>query len=118
MQKKTGWTRLFFCDQAALKRCSRLKNQSASIDATGTAGFFPVSEHPKGEKKSGGLGVNKRSRGYPADFEFIERHLKKPFGGSVVHQTIIGTALRGWDGDFPDCLRILTSEEQNLPHRR
>ena len=73
MQKKTGWTRLFFCDQAALKRCSRLKNQSASIDATGTAGFFPVSEHPKGEKKSGGLGVNKRSRGYPADFEFIER---------------------------------------------
>ena len=35
------------------------------------------------QKKSGGLGVNKRNRGYPAEFEFIERppnhcpHLKK-----------------------------------------
>ena len=40
-------TRLFFCDQADLKRYSRLKNQSASIDASGSAGFFPVSEHSK-----------------------------------------------------------------------
>ena len=65
---------LFFCVQADLKRYSRMKNQSASIDASGAAGFFPVSEHPK-KKKSGGLGVNKRNRGYPADFEFIERPL-------------------------------------------
>ena len=63
-----------FCDQADLKRYSRLKNQSASIDANGSAGFFFVSEHPK-KKKSGGLGVNKRNRGYPAGFEFIERPL-------------------------------------------
>ena len=26
-------------------------------------------------EKTGGLGVNKRNRGYPADFEFIERPL-------------------------------------------
>ena len=65
---------MFFCDQADLKRYSRLKNQSASIDASGSAGFQPVREHPK-KKKSGGLGVNKRNRGYPADFEFIERPL-------------------------------------------
>ena len=64
----------FFCDQADLERYSRLKNQSASIDASGSPGFFPVSEHPKG-KKPGGLGLNKRNRGYPADFEFIERPL-------------------------------------------
>ena len=62
------------CDQADLKRYSRLRNQSASIDASGSAVFFFVSEHPK-KKKSGGLGVNKRNRGYPADFEFIERPL-------------------------------------------
>ena len=64
-----------FCDQADLKRYSRLKNQSASIDASGSgsAGVFFVSEQPR--KKSGGLGVNKRNRGYPADFEFIERPL-------------------------------------------
>ena len=43
-----------FCDQAGLKRYSRLKNQSASIDASGSAGFFCDSEHP---------------------FEFIERPL-------------------------------------------
>ena len=36
-----------FCDQADLKRYSRLKNQSASIDASGPAGFFFVSEHAK-----------------------------------------------------------------------
>ena len=73
-KKQAGRTRLFFCDQADLKRYSRLKNQSASIDASGPAGFFFVCEHPK-KKKSGGLGVNKRNRGYPADFEFIERPL-------------------------------------------
>ena len=59
--------------QADLKRCSRLENQSASIDASEPAGFFPVSEHPK--KK--GLGVNKRNRGYPTGFEFIERPLNE-----------------------------------------
>ena len=73
-KKQAGRTRLFFCDQADLKRYSRLKNQSASIDASGPAGFFFVCEHPK-KKKSGWLGVNKRNRGYPADFEFIERPL-------------------------------------------
>ena len=52
----------------------RLKNQSASIDASGPAGFYTVSEHLN-KKKSGGLGLNKRNRGYPADFEFIERPL-------------------------------------------
>ena len=36
--------------------------------------IFFVSEHPK-KKKAGGLGVNKRNRGYPADYEFIERPL-------------------------------------------
>ena len=45
--KQAGRTRLFFCDQADLKRYSRLKNQSANIDASGSAGFFFVSEHPK-----------------------------------------------------------------------
>ena len=64
-KKQAGRTRLFFCDQAYLKRFSRLKNQSASIDASGSARFFFVSEQLK-EKKSGGLGVNKRNRGYPA----------------------------------------------------
>ena len=64
-------TRLFFCDQADLKRYSRLKNQSASIDASGSSVFFFVSEHPK-KKECGGLEVNKRNQGYPADFEFIE----------------------------------------------
>ena len=73
-RKEAGWSRLYFCDQADLKRYSRLKNHSASIDASRPAGFFLVSEHPE-EKKSGGLGVNKRNRGYPADFEFIERPL-------------------------------------------
>ena len=65
---------LFFCDQADLRRNSRLKNQSASIDAGGSAWFFSVSEHVK-KKKSVGLGVNKQNRGYPADFEFMERPL-------------------------------------------
>ena len=46
-KKQASRTRLFFCDQADLKRYSRLKNQSASIDASGSAGFFPVSEHSK-----------------------------------------------------------------------
>ena len=36
--------------------------------------FFFVSEHAK-NKKSGGLGLNKWNRGYPANFEFIERPL-------------------------------------------
>ena len=67
---------LVYCDQADLKRYRRLKNQSASIDASGSAVFFPVSEHPK--KKTRRVGVNKRNRGYPADFEFIER-LLRPF---------------------------------------
>ena len=74
MQKTSGSDPLVFCDQADLKRYNRLKNQSASIDASGSAGFFFVSEHPK-KKKFGGLGVNKRNRGYPAGFEFIERPL-------------------------------------------
>ena len=69
-KRQAGRIRLFFCDQAALKRYSRLKNQSASIDASGSGG----QRTPQG-KKSGGLGVNKRNRGYPADFEFIERPL-------------------------------------------
>ena len=74
-KKQAGWSRLFFCDQADLKRYSRLKIQTAAIDASGAAVFFPVSEHPKENKSGGGLGVNKRNRGYPADFEFIERPL-------------------------------------------
>ena len=36
-------------------------------------GFFSSANTPR--KKSGGLGVNKRNRGYPVDFEFIERPL-------------------------------------------
>ena len=44
---------LFFCDQADLKRYSRLKNQSASIDASGSAGFIPVSEHHKKNRAAG-----------------------------------------------------------------
>ena len=35
--------------------------------------FFPSANTPR--KKPGGLGVNKRNRGYPAGFEFIERPL-------------------------------------------
>ena len=54
-KKQAGPTRLFFCIPADLKRYSRLKNQSASIDASGSAGFFFVSEHPK-EKKPAGWG--------------------------------------------------------------
>ena len=64
-KKQAGPTRLFFGIQAVktsefIERT--LKNQSASIDAGGTACFFFVSEHPI-KKKSGGLGVNKRNRG-------------------------------------------------------
>ena len=55
--KQAGRTRLFFCDQAVLKRYSRL-SWLASMLVT---------------KKPSGLGVNKRNRGYPAAFEFIER---------------------------------------------
>ena len=40
----------------------------------GSAVFFPSANK---SKKFGGLGVNKRNRGYPAYFEFIERPLKK-----------------------------------------
>ena len=58
-KKQAGRTRLFFCDQADLKRYSRLKNQSASIDASGSAGFFSSVNTPR----NGGLGVNKRNRG-------------------------------------------------------
>ena len=61
-KKQAGRTRLFFGIQAVFEKNSRLKNQSASIDAGGTACFFFVSEHPL-KKKSGGLGVNKRNRG-------------------------------------------------------
>ena len=48
----------------------------SEIDASGSAWFFFVSERSN-KKKSGGLGVNKRNRGYPADFEFIERTLSE-----------------------------------------
>ena len=54
-EKQAGRIRLFFPDHADLK------SQSAGIDASGPAGFFPVSEHPK--KKYGGFVVNKRNRG-------------------------------------------------------
>ena len=64
------------------KGYSRLKNQSASIDASGSSWFFFVSERSK-KKKSGGLGVNKRNRGYPADFEFIFRKAHNMFNASV-----------------------------------
>ena len=64
----TAGIRLFFCDQADLRRYSRLKNQSASIDASGSAGFFR--QRTPQETSGGGLGVNKRNRGYPADFIF------------------------------------------------
>ena len=37
--------------------------------------FFFRQRTPQ-EIKSGGFGVNKLNRGYPADFEFIERPLK------------------------------------------
>ena len=36
--------------------------------------FFSSAKTPR-KNKSGGLGVNKRNRGYPAAFEFIERPL-------------------------------------------
>ena len=65
----------FFATQADLKRYSRLKNQSASIDASGPAGFFFVSEHPKEKNPPDFFQKNKRNRGYPADFEFIESPL-------------------------------------------
>ena len=52
-KKQAGWTRLFFCDQAALRRYSRLKNQSASIDSSRPAGFFFVREQPKKKKPAG-----------------------------------------------------------------
>ena len=45
-------------------------NRLASMQAD-PLDFF-LSANTK-EKKPGGLGVNKRNRGYPADFEFIER---------------------------------------------
>ena len=67
------------------KRDSRMKNQSASIDASGPAGFFYRQRTPQ-EKKAGGLGLNKRNRGYPADFEFIERPLSS--------HSILGTVLK------------------------
>ena len=51
-----GRTRFFFRDQAGLKRYSRLKNQSASIDASWSRirCFFPVSEHVKKIRGVGG----------------------------------------------------------------
>ena len=70
-KKQAGRIRLFFCDQADLKRYSRLKNKSASIDASGSAVFFFVSEHPK--KKIRRVGGKQAEPGHPADFEFIER---------------------------------------------
>ena len=45
---------------------SRLKNQSASIDASGTAGFFPVSEHPK--EKIWRVGGKQAEPGVPSGF--------------------------------------------------
>ena len=61
-KRQAGRIRLFFCDQAALKRYSRLKNQSASIDASGSGGFFFVSEHPK-EKNPAGWGYTSGTGG-------------------------------------------------------
>ena len=51
-KKQAGRTRLFFGIQAVFEKNSRLKNQSASIDAGRTACFFLSA-----------LGVNKRNRG-------------------------------------------------------
>ena len=49
-------------------------NRPASMQAD-PFGFFPSANTPR--NKPGGLGVNKRNRGYPADCEFIERTLNK-----------------------------------------
>ena len=73
-KKQAAWTRLFFCDQADLKRYSRLKNQSASIDGNGSAGFFLAANTPR--KKIRRVGVNKRNWGYPAAIEFVEHPLR------------------------------------------
>ena len=71
---RVGHACFFATERIWEDRYSRLKNQSASIDARGYSDSFFVSEHGK-KNKSGWLGVNKRNRGYSADFEFIERPL-------------------------------------------
>ena len=81
VKKQAGRIRLFFSDQADLKRYSRVKNQSASIDASGYAGFFFVSEHPK--KKI------RRVGGKQADFEFIERPLNLRIIGCGSHLCLL-----------------------------
>ena len=68
----------FFCDQADLERYSRLKNQSASIDASRSAVLISSANTIVFQtniifgKKPAGLGVNKRNLGYRADFEWVK----------------------------------------------